>query len=357
MPPTWDKGSIIRTVQHTFTNARIKTINGNGISKLAVPTMQELKATVPSLKKARDMELQNAFLHITERLQKADLTINFRADRWFTNPNTYDNYTQMYERAVKQGVMKLDNSDKKNPADLRVLADDLATFPQNMVETKKSMFSMQSSKVVAPKGQAPARGLAPGARGMGDVVAKMTPGMLAKQSDHFTATNDQFDPKTRQLFAALNYGRRPHGACTEYGHSYMVLSDRFKPDAIYFAGDTFNTLAAAGSKVMAEDQLSYDLLGGAYLKAHPKLRLDLIASCLLDGSLRDSSDKDVLFEAHLFQPLKFAGGVTTLFLSGRDRLDAGNDPKRGLTGTEWQNIQENARKWATRNGVKLIFTD
>ncbi|MEO8029859.1 MAG: hypothetical protein ABI765_03355, partial [Gemmatimonadota bacterium] len=251
MPPTWDKGSIVRTVQHTFTNARIKTINGNGISKLAVPTMQELKTTVPSLKKARDMELQNAFLHITERLQKADLTINFRADRWFTTPNTYDNYTQMYERAVKQGVMKLDNSDKKNPADLRVLADDLATFPQNMVETKQSMFSMQSSKVVAPKGQAPARGLAPGARGMGDVVAKMTPGMLVKQSDHFTATNDQFDPKTRQLFAALNYGRRPHGACTEYGHSYMVLSDRFKPDAIYFAGDTFNTLAAAGSKVMA----------------------------------------------------------------------------------------------------------
>jgi hypothetical protein len=352
MPPTWEKGSVVRTVQHTFTNARIRDINAHGISKLAVPTMKMLKETVPSLKKAKDLDLQKAFLHMTERLQKADLTINFKADRWFSNPNPYDSYTQMYERAVKAGVMKLDNSDPKNPANLRVLADDLATFPQNMVETKKQGFEMQSSKVVAPKGAAPGRGLAPGGRGMGDVASKMTPGKLSQQGTDFLATNDQFDPKTRQLFAAVNYGRRPHGACTDYGHSFMVLSDKYKADALYFAGDTFNTLAATQSKVNAEDQLSYDMLGGAYIKASPTLRADLITSCLNDGSLGDTSNKDLLFEAHLFTQLKFAGGVTTLFISARDKV--GGNP---LTAAQWQNIQTNARAWAQRTGARLIFIE
>jgi len=77
-----------------------------------------------------------AFQHMTDRLQKANLTINFQAEAWFSTPNNYESYTQMYERAIKtfgEGptgkvahmVLK---GDKLNPATTRANADDRATF-------------------------------------------------------------------------------------------------------------------------------------------------------------------------------------------------------------------------------------
>lgn len=71
-----------------------------------------------------------AFETISKKLMEADLTINFEPERWFATENTYESYTQMYERSTKGGITFLDNSDWKNPATSRALADDRATFPQ-----------------------------------------------------------------------------------------------------------------------------------------------------------------------------------------------------------------------------------
>ncbi len=366
MPPgdekttTWSPYSRVQAVQHAFVNARIRSVNQNAITKLFVPTCDALRNAEPSLRKASKAKLQEAFEHMTGRLQTAPLTINLDAWKWFARPNTYDTYTQMYERAVgSDGVMRLGNSDPKNPAGLRAAADDKATFPRSMVD---SQFAYTGPNSVATnysiKGAAsapPVRGLRPNARGVNDAVLRMATGALTKTGAELTATNLQFDPKTKQIFAALNYGRRPHGACTDYGHSFLVLSDKFKRDALYFAGDTFGVME--GKNVSADDQLSYDLLGAAFLKANPLLRTALLASCLRDGQLMDTGEKDLLFEAHLFDKLTFSGGCSMLFISGKDPKRFADGSKEALTGTEFQTVQTNARQFAQKHGLKLIFID
>ena len=129
--------------------------------------------------------------------------------------------------------------DALNPAPLRAAADDKVTFRKDM---------MSGGKFKAAFG------------GLGRV---MSPGTLAAptvdaKDCEFVASNPYFNPKSKQVFAALNYGCRPHGSTVTYGHSYMVLNPKFKTNAIYFGGDTFGV--TAGLNVAADDQISYDLL-------------------------------------------------------------------------------------------------
>ena len=354
----WQSGSTSRAVQHTFTNARIRDINRRAITTLFNPTLALLKANVPSLRKASPEKVQAAYFHMTERLQSAQLTINLVASSWFMTPNNYESYTQMYERAIRGGQMKLTDSDPKNPAEMRVVADEKATFPKSLVDVDYKLGAMgvkTTKHDVKSTPFTPGRGLTPGARGIGDAVQKMTPGALVQSGSEYTASNAQFDPRTRQVFAALNYGRRPHGSCTDYGHSYLVLSDKFKRDALYFGGDTFGVFE--GKAVSAEDQISYDLLGAIYLKANASLRNDLQMSCITDGSLKDTSEKDLLLEAHLFEAVKFGGGASALCISGKDQIKDSTGAKRALTGGEWQTIQTNARAFAGKHGLKLTFIE
>jgi hypothetical protein len=80
----------------------------------------------------------------------------------------------------------------------------------------------------------------------------------------------------------------------------MVLSEKFKTNAIYFAGDTFfasdeamniakNLPAGSLASVSAEHQVSFRLLAALYAFAGPKLRQELIASCLKDLLLKAQS--------------------------------------------------------------------
>lgn len=358
---SWLPGSVTRAVQHSYVNARVDHINRFGRNALVEGTLEAIRTAMPTLRKAGRDRLLEVFVHMTTRLQDAPLTINFAAPSWFSRPNDYDGYTQMYERAVKGGQMRLDNSDPKNPAAIRAAADDIATLPKAWAELRFTPTmtggNWAQRDVRATRAPQPSRGLAPRARGAADLVEKMSPGRLQHHAatNDFTATSLQFDPRTKQVFAALNYGRRPHGSCTDYGHSYLVLSDRFKRDALYFAGDTFGVFE--GKAVTADDQLSYDLIGAAFLKANPMLRADLLSSCWRDASLRDTSEKDLLFEAHLFEAVKFGGGITQLCVSGRDLVREPDGSKRALTGGEFQNIQANARAFAARHGARLVFID
>jgi hypothetical protein len=182
----------------------------------------------------------------------------------------------------------------------------------------------------------------------------MSPGapqrMPMKKGDKFASyetTNPHFNPRSKQVFAALNYGRRPHGACTKYGLSYFVLKPSFKVNALYFAGDTF---AQSHSNVSAEDQVSFALLGAIYGKAGSELRKDLEESCLRDANLKDSEEPDQLLEAHLFEPLTFSGNLETIYVSRHDQDSDGAvmDPM------EWHNVITNARAFGEEHGAKVV---
>lgn len=145
----------------------------------------------------------------------------------------------------------------------------------------------------------------------------------------YESPNVRFDPRTKQVFAALNYGRRPHGSSIQYGWSYLVLKDHLKVDAVYFPGDTFYLSGA-------DMQVSYQTLGAVFLKASPIMREEIVKSCFDGVRLPDTDNGMYLMEAHVFQAVKFASDVAEL------RLEP-YSPQ----------IMSNAKKFCNKWGIKL----
>ena len=320
LPGTWKAVEpSSKVVQHAFVNARVHEINREGAS-LRAGTIQAFKddpilgARLKGYSSAKKQAFcEDAYDRLTRTLQGRNLTINFKADSWFTTENRYESYAQMYERAMKGGRMILDDSDKKNPANIRVAADDRVTFPAQWAASQPTLNRGQQGAVtLSPRGPSTqqiagrmmaGKSLVP----IGQMTPVLNPVPMAGEYSGYESGNRRFDPKTKQVFSAVNYGRRPHGASTAYGMSYFILSNKLKVDAIYFPEDTFYAVGASL-------QVSYQELGGLYLKAKPQMRREIVQSCFDNLSLPDTDDGGLLMEAHIFQPVRFADGLSAVVL-------------------------------------------
>ncbi|MGB7190078.1 MAG: hypothetical protein WBD10_08080 [Acidobacteriaceae bacterium] len=326
-------------VQQHFVNARVGEINRQFGDRYKTDTIQQFR-TDPTLalrlkgysssKKLAFCE--DAYRRITKDLQSKDLTINLKAASWFTNENPYESYAQMYEKAVKGGRMILDDSDPNNPAEIRSATDDRVTFPTQWAgaqapaqrglrpgvqSPQKIMGRMMVGKTLVPLG--------------GNTAGYLNPVPNSGEFRGYEPPNIRFDPKSKQVFAALNYGQRPHGSSTFYGKSYLVLKNHLKVDSVYFPEDTFYLSGA-------DIQVSYQTLGAIFLKAKATMRAAIVQSCFDGIRLPDTSDGAYLMEAHVFQPVKFATDVAELRL----------EPSA-------PGIMNNAKKFCNKWGIKLAI--
>jgi hypothetical protein len=313
-------------VQQHFVAARLEQLYRR--DKTLEKTLRDILSQHPllaSLKLKNDKWLQ-VYDKITFNLQKADLTINFEANKWFAQENQYDSYAQMYERAVGDDGKVFLQDDTLNPANMRARTDDKMTFP-----------------VMTPGTSQPQRGLMPGRQGQQRIENQMKFGNFTNktevQSDGTTkkgivSDNPHFNPKTKQVFAALNYGQRLRGSCTTYGESHMVLNPKFKLNALYFGGDTF-FIERHGAKA----QVAYHTLGAIIACAFSDLVTDIIKSCYYSATLPNTSTPTLLLEGHLFAPLTFTDNISTIYLSAQP----------GSV------VATNAKKFAVKHHAKLVF--
>ena len=248
-------------------------------------------------------------------LQMSDLMINFNAGNWFSRENNTNSYTQMYERGATVGMdeygssqLHLPPGDSMNPTHTRVEADNRVTFSENINTPDRS-----------------------------GIARVMKTGNLEKKRDmegktYFTVDNGQFNPKSRQIFASLNYGRRPHGSNTFYGRSQLVLSRSLKNNAVYYMGDTFGDLTH-------HDRFTYDTLYAAFLSQNEDVMVDLIASTHYIRMLEDTIDPGRLLEAHIFSGVTFSNDVSHLIID-----------KDEANGT----VRENIKRFALKHGIREV---
>jgi hypothetical protein len=347
MPTQWTAQKPGRVVQQHYVNARTHEINRQGQS-VREQTVALFREDFAEKLKVFPVSLHNkwcdeAYDIVTRDLQERDLTINFNAKSWFLTPNTYKSYAQMYEKAGKddEGRMVLKKGDDPhNPPITRVAADDFVTFPQHWnaptapanvtrgqmgggglrvgqqstqrimgrMMAGKHLMDQQAVEIASSKAQ-------PGQpTGIGAFRAQIPQDNLTETSPgsgEYISPNARFNPKTKQVFAALNYGRRPHGSTVFYGHSHFVLAPSLKVNAIYFPCDTFILPSGAAS------QVSYQTLGAIYLKASPEkshLRDELRKSQFNRQILKDAGAPHQMLEAHIFEPVTFAEHIAEMHL-------------------------------------------
>jgi hypothetical protein len=293
--------------------------------------------------------LQDLKADVVAPLQKlanqAPLTINFKATSWFGTGPGFDEYITMWDRYTTDAALTA-NQDPKNPAHVRAKADRHALYGQ----------------FADGKNQVGAAGLVlPHVKKQGGVTAAPT---MHYSPNHARAPGGAADS---QVFAALNYGRRLHGANTEYGKSVFELDDGFKQDAIYFAMDTFTPVSnGSGSKAKADRgklyQVSFNTFGGAILLAirsqylgspsathlanSKALVADLLTSAR-DGNPRpDSAENHLLVEAHVFRRVKMIPTqVRAVHIS------------RAECGANLGTVQANASQFSRRTGIPVDFID
>lgn len=290
----------------------------------------------------RPVPWTETYQKILERLQSADLTINLDAGSWFARENHYQSYTQMYERATGANGKLALKDDEYNKAAVRAVADDLVTLPDEWANAHP--FSQRKRLYQAMNVTGATR--AGAGANMAGLKANHHPQLEGDGTKGFDTRNKHFKPKAREVFAALNYGRRLHGSSTAYGFSYLVLNPELKKRALYYPSDTF-FLASKG----VSSQCSYENLGAVLLGAHPHMLDELWKSCHDRQVVPDTAKGDKLLEAHLFRRLKVAEDVAALVLS-RQR----NSTRPPFAENEWRDIMKNASEWCNRNAVRLVFS-
>ncbi len=325
-------------MQH-FARSEVRSIDSVADAYYAAAVMK--LRSLPEFAKFKDGQLREVIKNITYKLQTAELTINFKAASYFSMPNNWRTYRQMYDIA-EQRVTQADGSTKRemrltgnalNPPTTRDAADTKVTFGANINK---------------PEMQGVSRFMQTG--GLKDVSNGAAGGPV------YAANNSHFNPKARQLFAGLNYGRRPHGSTTQYGLSHFVLKDSFKINAIYYAGDTFY-VADANARV------TYGMLFALVLHASNNLMKSILDSCYRQTSLMDSGNGDELVEAHIFDEILFAKDIKEMRVSNNDIVyETGALMLNGKARMEdlpklREDIKKNARDFASRNSIKLVWMD
>jgi hypothetical protein len=286
-------------------------------------------------------ELLRVYDQMERNLQGAELTINFKCDKWFTTENPYDSYTQMYERAVVGNKMVL-KSTEMDDADYRGRVDNQITFPKNW-QTGQGQTPLQ-------RGQQPS--LQVGPQGGDRIRKQMDTGELLPTGNPkdkaFHAGNPHFNPHAKQIFLGLNYGHRQHGSAPNFGYSYFVLKSELKPKCLFYAQDTYLQLDKGADPDTL--QVPFDSLGALFPgNGDAHLTEAIFESCVMGKQLDDEIKtlcKFFLIEAHHFGELKFSKHIDCMVIS-----------PEGLENPNlWPTIKANARKFAEKNKIKLYKT-
>lgn len=330
-----------KDIQAAYIKKRQRTLYANDPAK--TERVQKRLEALMQRKKCFGTDWYDAYLRIHHRLQSADLTINFDAYRWFAEANRYKTYAQTYERGMKDGRLEL-KSDKFNPAITRAVVDDAVTLPEDWAHAHP--FSERRRLYNALNVTGAVKG-----GNLGKVVTATGPGanvpkvrLANAETDSITTTNKKFKPKAKQVFAALNYGRRPHGSSTTYGYSHLILNPALKQDAFFYPEDTFNI-----GKKGTTTQATFNTIGAVMDTAGEFILDDVWSSCFAGHSLADTDEPIKLLEAHIFGTVKVNQHVQTLVLSRQS--DAGPE----FTDVQWNTILTHANEWCERNGVRMLF--
>lgn len=348
-----------------FVDKRIKSLNK--MAGLDVERLEEVINELWSEYRGNQQcpDWAGVYNKISDNLRKADLTINFRCTSWFSDANTYKAYTQMYQRGVDKATGEARMwGDALNPAALRAAADDIVTMPPSWAHgsrsQKKIYNTMNYSGYYMPKtgmhkyndmGKLPFGG---------DLSLLVHATGKFETEDVVRTTNEKFNPHAKQVFTALNYGRRPYGSCTQYGKSYLVLSTELKKKALYFPQDTFyeayetrqaghqtaKRLAATG-RCAADTQSSYDWIGHVLVWASGVMAGNLFKSCHDGIVLPESASANDLLEAHIFSDVRIDRDVVSMHLA--------REPD--MTIDQWDEVKMYAYGWAKANGIKVYLTD
>ncbi len=137
---------------------------------------------------------------------------------------------------------------------------------------------------------------------------------------------------------------------------HFVLKDDLKINAIYYGGDTFDPNTNTSTRATYGTLLAVILHAGL-------LMFEIVNSCYRQISSDDSDATFYLLEAHVFDEIAYSKDMKEMriFEKGIDGELTNAVRSKRLTDADKpamkQEIKKNARDFASRNGIKLVWMD
>jgi hypothetical protein len=331
-----------KNIQRDYVAKRLRALHKPSAENAAKATAVENKVKALMSRHSATGDWHDYYAFICQELQDRDLTINFDANRWFSQLNPYPHYDQVYQRARgADRSMLLKDDDPANPPVKRTLADDWVTLPDEWANAHPSSERYRLYNALYTTGTqvgkwAHARPNTPTlkeAADAGDGIKR------------YYTTNPNFKPKAKQVFAALNYGKRPNGSCTFYGYSFLKLKRSLNETALYYPADTFNVM-----KLGTKSQASYHTIGALLEYATDTMADAIWETCMKGLSLSSTDDTKLLMEGHIFKRLKMNKHVAEIVLSRQEKGTG-----TSYSDADWRKVCTNAQEWSQRNGVPLSY--
>lgn len=271
------------------------------------------------------------YIRLVHFLKGSDLTINFKAWKFFNHQPKGDTYNNQFGGAA----MKWGGD----------------SYMKDRDEAEQAMFDYAGLK-----------------RGGGNIVKK---GILdrLKKYGQFDTNNVDFEAITRPKYCAVNYTRDPHGAASQWGKSFLVLKEHMKHNSTFVESDSFdfalgetNVLDAAGKAMRDANGMPIKISRGLTAHDHvatyfqiDRLFLYLPSSMItrmyesmqgLPLSLNVGSTAYV--ETHLHGELRFNRDVERIVIS----LEELTNVKQNL-----QSVIDAAKTAGTKPNLKVVSSD
>ena len=289
---------------------------------------------------------------IIANMQRGSLTINFEAENWFSNENTYETYATTYQKnkTEKDGKMALKSQYQQDgtpseSASERMGADQKVTIPESWKDASRlhpQRRRLYKAMTTGDKHKKKPDGKSAAGFSLQDYTAYETePGKQASLID-----NRRFNLHTKQVFAALNAFGRRNGANVYYGMSFLTLKPELKRKAIYFPKDTFNV---AMDENAVDQQCTFETMGAVLAYCEDELAEDLWNACYAGQTCENTPSMKRMIEAHVFAEVKMAEHVESITLS---QTTARGDT---IPMEKWTAIIDNAATWSRKNSVKVLF--
>ena len=326
---------------------------GRALNKRDDNKIELVKRTIEALAKKHNASLEQLAARsdkegwkvvydlISPELRNSDLTINLEAESWFgkDEENTYKTYATTYQKNLDKSTGKAVLKTQKNSqgqitedADSRMYADERVTIPDKWRDASFLHFQRRRlyKKMSVTKGKD---------------IGELKKVGLDDNQEGFEVENRHFNPHAKQVFAALNYAKRPHGSCVNYGYSHIVLKPELKRKAIYFPMDTFGVCVASNA---VSQQCTYETLGAILAYCDSQMAETIWQTCFGRQRGADTKEPFLLLEAHIFDEVRINRDIEMLKLSRQLKGD------QKLDGEKWQKVKRNAYAWGEKNNVRVF---
>jgi hypothetical protein len=268
---------------------------------------------------------------LTDELQNAELTVNFRADQWFARENTAESYTQMFERHPQTYG--------------EVFQRDVAKSTQSGDPSHRAQFEEQ--KLVPPPALT---------RGSLNLVANAPnrfsqTGGMSQVGEDWVPNNPNFIGASRPRYAGLNYTGDRNGACAaegdRYGYSVLVWKPDLKTRASFSAYDSFLPLVTA-AKIC-----TYRTITALLAWMHDSMLEDLYDKVVHQKSIKPRVDGQYI-ECHIHEPMLFRESLDIIRVSPRELAPGVRNLRKAMGISE---VEKNLRNFCERNHVRWEKAD